>query len=242
MVPTIQSGRTPGFGAVIESLANKYYIPSVDFGVEVARLEMAAELVMKSDLPVAGKLWFSMDGVHPGEAGHDLYSEIFARSFTQMKNFAAVKEHQLPAATNEHNREKTVLLPITKAKLSAGWKLVNTQKDTIYREDFKRTDGMLRGAVKCSKVGESVSIKWNGTTLGFSDIPCEIGCKIQITIDNGKPITIERKQTEKQKYARFYYLPEQSPGEHTAVLAITELPEGVEYYMGQILVIGSVIH
>jgi lysophospholipase L1-like esterase len=241
MIPAIQSGKTPAFGAVIESLANQYNIPSIDFGVEVARLEMAAELAMKSDLPVAGKLWFSMDGVHPGEAGHELYAEIFARSFNQMKNYAGVKEHRLSVASNENNWEKTTLLPITKAKLSAGWKPVNTQNDTIYQEDFKRTDGMLRGAVKCSKVGESVSIKWNGTTIGFSDIPYGSGCKIQVVIDNGKPVTIERKQTEKQKYARFFYLPEQAPEEHSAILTITELPAGVEYYLGQILVVGSVL-
>lgn len=241
MIPTIQSGRTPGFGAVMESIANKYDIPSIDLGVEIASLEMAGELAMISDLPVAGKLWFSMDGVNPGEAGHNLYSEIFIRSLSQMKNYAEVKEHPLPGAMNQHNWEETTLLPITKAQLSSGWKPVNTQKDTIYREGYKRTDGMLRGAVKCSQAGESVKIKWKGTTLGFSDIPYGSGCKIQITIDNGNPITIERGQTGKRKNAGFFYLHEQSHGEHTAVLKIIELPVGVEYYMGQILVIGSVI-
>ena len=241
MIPTIQSGKTTGFGAVIESLANQYNIPSIDFGVEVARLEMAAELAMKSDLPVAGQLWFSMDGVHPGEAGHELYAEIFARSFKQMMNFSDSKQHSLPEAANKNNWEKTALLPITKAELSTGWKPVNTEIDTIYQEDFKRTGGMLRDAVKCSKAGETVKVKWNGTTIGFSDIPYGSGCKIQITIDKGKPFTMERKQTEKPKYARFFYLPELPVGEHTAELKVTELPAGVEYYLGQILVVGSVI-
>lgn len=241
MIPTIQDGRNIGFGAVMESIANKYNIPSIDLGVEIARLEMAGELAMKSDLPVAGKLWFSMDGLRPGEAGHDLYSEIFIRSFSQMKNFTEVKDHQLPLAMNQNNWELTTLLPITEAKLSAGWKPVNIQKDTIYSEGYKRTDGMLRGAVKCRKVGESIGIKWKGTTLGFSDIPCGSGGKIQITVDKGKPITIERKQPNKQNKADFFYLPEQSPGEHSAVLKIIELPDGAEYFIGQILVIGSVI-
>jgi len=52
---------------------------------------------------------------------------------------------------------------------------------------------------------------------------------------------MERKQTEKQKYARFFYLPEQPAGEHTVELKITELPAGTEYYMGQILVVGAVV-
>jgi hypothetical protein len=241
MISTIQDGRNTAFGAVMESIANKYNIPSIDLGVEIAKLEMAAELSMKSDLPVAGKVWFSMDGVHPGEAGHRLYTEIFTRSFTQMNKFAEVKDHIVPEATNKLNWEKTSLLPITEARLSSGWKTVNNQKDTIYCEGYKRTDGMLRGAVKCDKAGESVRVYWNGTALGFSDIPCRSGCKIEITIDKGKPIKIERKQTDKKNRAHLFYLPEQTSGEHTALIRITELPAGSEYYLGQVLVVGSVI-
>lgn len=241
MIPTIQSGRTPEFGAIMESIANEYNIPSIDLGVEIARLEMASELVMKGEFPIAGKLWFSADGVHPGEVGHDLYTKVFARSMVQMKNIADAKDHQLPSVMNQLNWEKTSLLPITEAELSSGWKDVNTKTDTIYREDYKRTDGMLRGALKCDKAGESVKIKWNGTTLGFSDIPYGSGFKVQVSIDGADPITFERTQREKRKYSRFFYLPEQSPGEHTAVLQITELPDGVEYYMGQILVVGSLL-
>ncbi len=241
MLPAMQTGRNTAFGAIMESIANKYNIPSIDLGVEVALLEMAAELAMQSDLPVAGKLWFSMNGVNPGEAGHDLYSEIFIRSFSQMKKFAEVKDHQLPDVMSQLIWDNTSLLPITEAKLSPGWKQVNTQKDTLYREGYKRTDGMLRGAVKCNKAGESVRIKWKGTTLGFSDIPCGSSCKIQIIIDKGKPITIERRQTDRRNKAGLFYLPEMSPGEHTAVIKIMELPAGEEYFMGQILVIGNVL-
>ena len=85
MISTIQSGKTPMFGSIMESIANEYNIPSIDMGVEIARLEMAGELVMISDFPVAGKLWFSVDGVHPGEVGHDLYLKVFTRSISKMK-------------------------------------------------------------------------------------------------------------------------------------------------------------
>lgn len=78
--------------------------------------------------------------------------------------------------------------------------------------------------------------------LVFNGIPCGSGCKVRITIDHTDPITIVRTQTEKRKNAGFFYIPEQSPGEHTAVLKIIELPCGVEYYLGQILVIGSVTY
>ena len=241
MLPTIQSGRTPWFGMIMESIANVYNIPSIDLGVEIAKLEKAAELVMTSNYPVAGKLWFSTDGVHPGEAGHELYTNIITRSMIRMEIIAEVKDHQIPAAMDQNNWEETSLLPITKAELSPGWKIVNNQTDTIYREDFKRSHAMLRGALKCNQAGEFVKIKWSGTTLGFSDIPYGKGLKVQVSVDGSDPIIIERVQREKSKYARFFYLPEQAPGEHTAVLQVAECPEGLEYYIGQLLIIGTVL-
>ncbi len=241
MLTAMQAGRNTKFGAEIETIANQYNIPSIDFGVEVARLEMAAELAMKSDLPVAGQIWFSIDGVHSGEAGHKLYSDIFIRTFSQMKNFTEAKAHQLPEASNQRNWETTTLLQITKAKLSKAWKIVDIKNDTIYREGYKRTDAMLRGAVKSSKAGESVTIKWKGTTLGFSDIPTGKACKIQITVDKNKPFVMERKQADKTNKAGIFYLPEQTNGEHTATIKIIDLPAGAEYFLGQILVVGTVL-
>ncbi|MCY2994539.1 MAG: hypothetical protein NTY19_42740 [Planctomycetota bacterium] len=65
--------------------------------------------------------------------------------------------------------------------------------------------------------------------------------EIEVTIDHAQvPITIKRPQTESQRrYARFFYLPEQPPGEHTAILSVKQLPEGMSFYAGQILVIGT---
>jgi hypothetical protein len=48
---------------------------------------------------------------------------------------------------------------------------------------------------------------------------------------------MERKQTEKQKYARFFYLSELPAREHTVEQKITELPAGTAYYLGQVLVV-----
>jgi hypothetical protein len=102
---------------------------------------------------------------------------------------------------------------------------------------------MLRGAMKCDQAGETVTIKWNGTTIGFSDIPQGSGMEVEVTIDRAQaPLTIKRPQTESiRRYARFFYLPEQSPGEHTAVLRVRQLPEGMSFYAGQILVIGTAL-
>jgi hypothetical protein len=43
------------------------------------------------------------------------------------------------------------------------------------------------------------------------------------------------------EYSRFLYLPEQAPGEHTAVIKIKSLPKGTSYYAGQLLIVGKVL-
>jgi hypothetical protein len=101
---------------------------------------------------------------------------------------------------------------------------------------------MLRGGVKCDQAGETITVKWNGTLLGLSDIPQGDGMELEVTIDQQPPIPLKRLQTEKQQpYSRFFYLPEQAPGEHTAVIKIKSLPQGTSYYAGQLLVVGKVM-
>ena len=131
-------------------------------------------------------------------------------------------------------------MPVTNAILSAGWNVIDTTKDAVYRDDFGRTHAMLRGGVKCDRAGETITVKWHGTTIGFSDIPQGNEVVVEVTIDgSATPVAIKRPQTEKQrKYARFFYLPEQAPGGHTAVLRVKSLPAGMPFYAGQVLVVG----
>ena len=65
------------------------------------------------------------------------------------------------------------------------------------------------------------------------------GMEVEIAINQGAPIPLKSPQTEnKRTLPRFLYLPKQRPGQHTAVIKIKGLPEGVSYQSGQILVVG----
>jgi hypothetical protein len=214
----------------------------IDLGVEIAKREKAGELVFKSDAAVAGKLVFSKDGVHPGNEGHDVYRDVIARSVLAMQSVGKPQAHPLPTPLETRCWETASLAPLTHAVLTSGWKAVKAKTDAIYAEDFGRTDAMLRGAMKCDRAGETITFQWNGSTIGFSDIPQGSGMEVEVTIDQIQPpITIQRPQTDSTRhYARFFYLPEQAPGQHTAVLRVKQLPEGMSFYAGQILVIGTV--
>ena len=80
MLRGLQAGKQTSFGAIMETVANAYGIPSIDLGVEVARREKAGDLVFKSAAAAEGKLVFSRDGVHPGNEGHEVYKDVIARS------------------------------------------------------------------------------------------------------------------------------------------------------------------
>ncbi len=241
MLKDLQANRAPWFTPVMEKVANAYGIPSVDLGVEVARREKAGDLVFKADAPVPGKMVFSADGVHPGGEGHGLYRDVLARSMVTMQAEGTAGPHPLPPPLEAGCWETAGLLPIGRVALSAGWIPVDLERDPVYRDDFGRTHAMLRGAVKCGATGECATVKWNGTTIGFSDIPQGTGMEVEVTVDgSATPLVLKRTQTEQRRtYARFFYLPELAPGDHTAVLRIKALPEGRSYYLGQVLVVGT---
>lgn len=237
MLKDLQAGKTPWFGPVQETVANAYGIPTIDLGVEIAKREKEGSLIFKGDNPVPGKLVFSKDGVHPGDEGHAVYCEVVARSMAKIEPVGAAGPHALPAALEATCWEEATLLPVTSAALSAGWTPVDTEKDPVYTESRGRTHAMLRGAVKCDRAGASVMVRWNGTTVGISDIPYGEPCVLEAVVD-GQPIAAERVQKEKTKHARFWYLPEQKPGEHTVTFTVKKLPAGQSFYLGQLLIVG----
>ncbi|MCX6909956.1 MAG: SGNH/GDSL hydrolase family protein [Verrucomicrobia bacterium] len=240
MLPELQAGKNTSFGRAMEIIANAYGIPTIDLGVEIAKREKARTLVFKSSTPVEGRLVFSADGVHPGDAGHNLYRDIIARSMLKMIAAGSAQAHVLPVPLEAANWETASLLPITNAVLSAGWTPVDGSKDPVYTDDRGRTQDMMRGAVKCNRAGETITVKWNGTTAGMSDIPYGEARVIEAVIDGGKPVTMKRLPTkEVRKHARFWYLPEQAPGPHTVTFTTKMIPEGTWFYAGQLLIVGT---
>lgn len=240
MLKDLQVGKTTPFGRIMEGIANAYGIPTIDLGVEIAQREQAGSLVFQGAAPVEGKLVFSSDGVHPGDAGHAVYRDIVARSLLKIKDQTLAQDHRLPAPLAATCWEETALLPVAAASPSAGWTPVDPASDAVYGDDKGRTDGMLRGAMRCNRAGETLTVTWHGTTLGMSDIPYGTPCVVEVVVDGGTPFTTKREQTEaKHTYARFWYLPELPSGDHTATFTVKEIPAGSWFYAGQFLIVGT---
>ena len=240
MRDAIRRGNNTSFGKVLEQVANHYGIPSIDLGVEVMKRESAGTLLFKGNSAENGVLLFTKDGTHPTEAGHDLYTEVIVRSLLKIKTTANRNtEGRMKRQLFENPFEKGVLIPVESVSKSAGWKQVDSFKDSVYTRDKVRTDRMLRGAYKCSTVGESMIIPYEGTTLGINDITHGKPVIIEIVLDGDKTITLTRPQdSPKNLYARSVFLPQLSKGNHTAKLTVKFIPEGEFYYIGQFLQAG----
>ena len=101
---------------------------------------------------------------------------------------------------------------------------------------------MLRGGVWTDREGTSITLKWTGNTIGFSDIPQsrEEPMELEVSVDGGKPFTLTRRRTmEAHIYSRFWYLPEQAWGEHIVKVTLRKLPAGQRWIVGQFLVVGK---
>ncbi len=240
MLKDLQAGQQPRFGRIMETIANAYGIPSIDLGVEIAKREKAKTLIFKAKGWQNGNLVFSEDGTHPQDAGHAIYRDTVVRSMFAMMSKSQAMAHPLPQPLDPKRWQNAGVYAIGDAQRSAGWQPIDPAKDKIYGGTKGRTHQMLRGGVKCDSAGETITLRWNGTILGLSDIPQGDGMELEVTIDQQAPITLKRPQTDaRQPYSRFFYLPEQAPGEHTTVIKVKSLPAGLSYYLGQYLVIGA---
>lgn len=239
MLNDLHAGKQTPFGRTMEEIANVYGIPTIDLGLEICKREQEGSLIFKADAPVQGKLVFSRDAVHPGDEGHAVYCQVVARSLLKMPQATKSFKHALPEPLVPTCWASASLLPIASVVKSEDWTPVDSQTDHVYRNDFGRTDAMLRGAMKTEKIGARFTVAWEGITFGISDIPYDAIMELEVQVDNGAPRLIQRKQTETRKHARFWYHPELPYGKHTATITVKTLAPGQSFYAGHVLLIGG---
>lgn len=260
MLKDLSAGRQTGFGAAMENLCNHYGIPSIDYGPEITKRLAAGALLFKPTKnalkPEANQhadakrnyegnvLVFSRDGCHPVKEGHEIYRDVVARSM-EGKIFPVSGPsvaHVMPAPLSKSPWLAAELVSSAEMLKGEIWKPVDLEKDPVYRATYGRTHRMLRGGVWTDREGTSITLKWTGNTIGFSDIPQsrEEPMELEVSVDGGKPFTLTRRRTmEAHIYSRFWYLPEQAWGEHIVKVTLRKLPAGQRWIVGQFLVVGK---
>jgi len=268
MLETLQKGFLPRSASSMEKVADYYGIPSIHMGLEVARLQQAGKVIFKGDKPksetekeaLGGKILFSPDGVHPyTDSGHRLYLEAVVRSLSQIEKVGKAGPHSIPAPFVADNWEEAKMLPLSRAKLSPGWRQMDPKSDSLAKSFGNR----LPGIWKASKQGESLSFKFRGTTARIYDLVGPDCGQVSVALDD-RPAVIQPRFDAFCTYHRLSWL---SIGEdlpqavHT--VKITILPDqpdkakilarrngkmddpkrfdGTAWYAGGILLIGELV-
>jgi hypothetical protein len=197
MLRDLQGGKYPRAASAMEALADHYGIPSIHMGVEVARLEKEGKVVFKAPEPktdeekaaLAGKILFSSDGVHPHpDTGHQLYLEAVERSMEKIKGTGNQGAHTLGAPLASDNWENAKMVPLDRAKLSAGWQKLDPEKDGLAKGFGNRVPALW----KVNKAGETLSFRFKGTYAAIYDLLGPDCGQVIMKLDDKDPATRPR--------------------------------------------------
>ena len=231
MLETLKGGSFPRSATAMEKIADHYAIPTIHMGMEAVKRAREDKLLMKAQLPKTGaekaaigdKFVFAPDGVHPHvKTGHKLYAEAIQRSIPKCR-IGAAGPHELKSPFRADHYAAARMEPVSKVGRSAGWKKLAAEDPVAKR--FKR---FMPEMWMCGKPGESLTVKFKGTALGFFDIMGPDVGALSVSVDGGP----ERKVLRFDAYCTYHRmnnfiaargLPD---GEHTVVVKIhSEVPD-----------------
>ena len=193
--------------SAMEQLADHYGIPSICFGPRVVKMLSANKLVMSANALATAvpsddpnremkvkelrakdsRVIFANDGVHPGDAGHELYLASIVAGFEKMKDSVPVNHAvKLISPFTTDNMEGANLVDIKPEMLSGSWRRL-TSND----EKFKRFSERMDEIWYAHDPGDTLSFKFKGTCCKIYDLLGPDGGQLWITVDgkrNRRPI------------------------------------------------------
>lgn len=190
LAPALIEGKFQRSASAMEKIADHYGIPTIHMGMEVAKLAKEGKLEWKAKLPktdeekkkLEGKFVFAPDSVHPHvETGHELYLAAVVRSLDPIKAASqSPAPHPLAAPFIATNYEQAKLLPITAAKLSPGFKQLDSKTDEFGKRWAKHMSTLHKG----SQPGDTITFKFKGTRCSIYDIVGPDCGQIIVTVDD----------------------------------------------------------
>jgi hypothetical protein len=161
-------------------------------GLRVAQMEKEGNVVFKEDKPGDERLkamengvyYFSKDGVHPyTDTGHILYLEAVARAMNEIRKQGQPGPHALTKPMREDNWEAAKMVPLSKAKMSGQWQLLDPAQDNL----AKRFHNRLPELWKSNTPGDTITFSFRGTDAKIYDLLGPDCGQVIVTVDGGKP-------------------------------------------------------
>ncbi len=266
MLQTLQEGSFQRSASAMEKIAEHYAIPSIHMGLEVARLEKEGKLIFQGPKPateqekaaVGDKILFSPDAVHPyPDTGHQLYLDAVVRSMAGIRQAGKLGPHPLGNPFVPDNWEQAKMIPLSRARLSEGWKKLDPQTDTM----AKRFGDRLPEVWKADQPGESIQFRIRSSVVRIYDLVGPDCGQVTIQVDD-QPAYVQPRFDAYCTYHRLSCLTvgkAMGAGEHKITLTIhPEQPDkarilsqrnetmddlkrfdGTAWYAGAILILGD---
>jgi hypothetical protein len=213
-------GRQHPAPLAMEELAEYYGIPSINVGIEVARLYAQKKLLLSADpAENAHTIVFTRDHTHPlSESGHPLYGHIVTKYLTGMQTAQAVTRHPLPSPFTASNWQEATFIDPSEAVLKGKWTRL-AAGDAIFDQYRKDFPSLYR-----AEPGATMEFKFRGACLGFYDCIGPESGSIEITVD-GKTIGKTRFDQWCSGYRRHNFMLEPlSDGVHQVKIRVLDKP------------------
>lgn len=182
----------------LETLASYYQLPSVHLGMEAAACEAQGKLLWKGTKAEAGsKLLFSRDGIHPLEAGGNLYAAAIVRGLEKMEKMytrdKAVVQVQrslpLPLISDSWTAAN-MYEPSTIAQFDGSWQKLNAY-DSPAHMHLKQFQGWFPTMMTADAPGATCRFSFTGDMFGLFDIGGpEVG-QLEVFVD-GKRVGLHK--------------------------------------------------
>jgi len=253
-----QNGKLHRAAGAMEMLAEHYGIPTINFGKRVAEMVTSGQLVMKADTVPEGKILFAKDGVHPLDAGHELYLADIIAGYEKMKDLPAVDHApKLESVFIEGNYENAKMVPITPEMLHGEWELVKEGEPNFHFTN--RTGEMWHSG----KPGSTLTFKFRGKQAKLYDVLGPNAAQVWVTVDGKRG---ERPSRRYDSYCSWFRLAtlwvyanenDDMQTTHTVTIEIdSEQPDrsivkeytpgdpkydGTNWWVGKIMILGELV-
>jgi len=192
------NGLLPLSVSAAETVARKYRIPSINFGVEVCRRLKESKLLFKGESKeINGIQVFGPDGTHPYiETGHHIYHEVLRRSFEAMgamNRKLKAKTHPLGAPIDPYNFSNARMVDIMQLNL-------NEKREISKAKEFLSFERFLPNISKQKKDTEMIVVRFKGRAIGAYDLIGPGGGRVIVEVDGCVKDTIVRFD----KYCTYY--------------------------------------
>jgi hypothetical protein len=198
LIGPLYEGKLPRAASAMEKIADHYGIPSIELAMEVAKLAKEGKLILKMKKPVTeeekakvgDKMIFAPDGVHPyPETGHELYLQAIVRSWPLIVAASGEnRAHQLKQAFTADNYENAKMIPIERARLSAGFVKLDPAKDLMAKRFGNRVPSLYRA----DQPGETITFAFKGRSVAIYDLLAPDAGQIIVWLDGKAPVVRTR--------------------------------------------------